>query len=54
MVLVSQLLEYFFEEKPNNLIMREHTANFDESSILVPSSSSLLKEVDNFGSSMDV
>ena len=51
-MLRSQLLEAMFEEKPNIFIMLEHVDGFDESSPLVPYSSSLLREVEQFGSSM--
>ena len=50
---MSQPLEAMFQENPNKLINIEHTYGFDESSPLVPSSSSLLKEVEQLGSSMD-
>ena len=53
MVVKSQILEVLFEEKTNNLIMLEHASGFDEYSILVPSSSYLLKKVEQFGSSME-
>ena len=49
---MSQPLEAMFQENPNKLINIEHTYGFDESSPLVPSSS-LLREVEQFGSSMD-
>ena len=43
---MSQPLEAMFQENPNKLINIEHTYGFDESSPLVPSSSSLLREVE--------
>ena len=49
---MSQPLEAMFQENPNKLINIEHTYGFDESSPLVPSSS-LLREVEQPGSSMD-
>ena len=52
-VLMSQTLESLFEEKPINLIMFEDADGFDESSPLVPLYSSLLREVEQLGSSLD-
>ena len=49
---MSQPLEAMFQENPNKLINIEHTYVFDESSPLVPYSS-LLREVEQLGSSMD-
>ena len=52
-VLMSQILEALFKEKPNKLINLEHADVFDESSPLVPSSSSFLWEVEHIGSYVD-
>ena len=52
-VLMSQYLEYLFEEKPNKLLNLEHADGLEESSPLVLSSSSSLRELEQLGSSMD-
>ena len=50
-VLMSQYS--LFEEKPNKLLNLEYADGFEESSPLVPSSSSFLGEVEQLGSSLD-
>ena len=49
---MSQYLESLFEEKPNKLLNIEYADGFEESSPLVPSSS-LIREVEQLGSSLD-
>ena len=46
-------MQNILEEKTKNVKMLEHADGFDDSSLLVPSSSSLLRKVEQLGSSMD-
>ena len=46
-------MQNILEEKTKNVRMLEHADGFDDSSLLVPSSSSLLREVEQIGSYMD-
>ena len=50
---MSQYSESMFEENPNKLLNIEYADGFEESSPLVPSSSSFLGEVEQLGSSLD-